>query len=180
MLDAWLPRRTQRQVCAVPSVFLGRLEFLQEQGGGQEPAGASVATGCGRETGGGERRLRPTVVREAHHPEDLGGRRPPEGDALPLSKSVQSSNPVDRRVAGASEDRPTDLHAGHPDKNVPEIPSGRSDGKDAGLGGRRVRRLHAELTENFAAMARRLVAWPLRRASANDLVGSTRSGTRRW
>src|SRR5258708_38434301 len=102
-------------------------------------------------------------MREAHHPEALGGRRPAKGDALSLSKPVQSSNPVDRRVAGASEDRPADLRAGHPDENVPEISSGRSDGKDAGLGGRRVRRLYAQLTENFAAMARRPVAWPLRR-----------------
>ncbi len=37
--------------------FLDRLEFLQEQGSRQEPAGPSVATGFGRETGGGERRL---------------------------------------------------------------------------------------------------------------------------
>ena len=75
MLDPRLPGGSEGPLCALPSVFLERLEFLQEQGGGQEPADASVATGCGRETGGGERRLRPAGVREAHHPEDVGGGR---------------------------------------------------------------------------------------------------------
>ena len=37
--------------------FWTRLEFLQEQGSGQEPAGPLVATGVGRETGRRERRL---------------------------------------------------------------------------------------------------------------------------
>ena len=35
--------------------------------------------------------------------------------------------------------------AGHADENVPALLSRRSDGKDARLGGRRVRRLHADL-----------------------------------
>src|ERR1700720_4951414 len=39
--------KTQRQVCSVPSVLLEYLEFLQEQGSCQEPAGPSVATGFG-------------------------------------------------------------------------------------------------------------------------------------
>ena len=45
-----------------------------------------------------------------------------------------------------------------PDQDVPAILPGRSDGKDAGLGGRRVRRLHAKLTTRFAAAARTLAA----------------------
>src|SRR5882757_10298213 len=131
MLDARLPGRPQRSICSVPSVLLEHLELLKEQGSCEEPAGPSVATGCDCEVRGSQRRLRPAGVREADDAEHVGGRRPPEGDALPLSKSVQASTPVDRRVAGASEGRPADLYAGHPDENVPEIPSGRGDGKDA-------------------------------------------------
>ena len=51
------PVGSEGPLCAVPPIFLDRLEFLQEQGSGQEPADASVATGFGRETGGGEWRL---------------------------------------------------------------------------------------------------------------------------
>ena len=45
MLDARLPGRTERPVCAVPSLLLEHLEFLQEQGSGQEPAGPPFAAG---------------------------------------------------------------------------------------------------------------------------------------
>src|ERR1700729_4329092 len=68
-LDARLPGGSEGPLCTVPALFLERLEFLQEQGGCQEPADASVATGFGRKAGGGERRLRLAGVREAHHPE---------------------------------------------------------------------------------------------------------------
>ena len=51
MLDARLPGRSERPVRAVPALLLGHLDVLQEQGGGQEPAGASVATGFDREDG---------------------------------------------------------------------------------------------------------------------------------
>src|SRR5207244_11291411 len=78
--------------------------------------------------------------------EDLDGRRPAEAHALPLPKSVSPPDPVHRRVAGATEDRPADLLASHPDQDVRALPSGRSDGEDTGLGGGRVRRLYAELT----------------------------------
>ena len=47
---------------------------------------------------------------------------------------------------------------------------GEVDGKDAGLGGRRVRRLYAELTTAFAAMARTSVARPLRRTPVTLLL----------
>ena len=42
---------------AVPALLLDHLEFLQEQGSREEPAGSSVATGVGREDGGSQRRL---------------------------------------------------------------------------------------------------------------------------
>ena len=68
-------------------------------------------------------------IREADDIEDLGGRRSAEGDALPLSQSLQPSDAVDRCLAGAAEDRPADLRAGHPDQDVPAIRPGRSDGR---------------------------------------------------
>ena len=86
--------------------------------------------------------------------QDLGRGRPAEGHALPLSESVQPPDAVDRRVAGAAEDRPADLHAGDPDQDVPALLPGRSDGEDAGLGRRRVRRLHAELRRRFRRSGR--------------------------
>ena len=69
-----------------------------------------------------------------------------EGHALSLPEPAQPPDAVDRRVAGAAEDRPADLHPGHPDQDVRALRPGRSHGEDARLGGRRVRRLHAELT----------------------------------
>ena len=93
----------------------------------------------------GERRLRPAGVREADDAEDLGRGRAAEGHAVPLSQSLQPPDAVDRRLAGAAEDRPADLCPGHADQDVPALLPGRDDGKDARLGRRRVRRLHAEL-----------------------------------
>src|ERR1700710_1744208 len=145
MLDPWLPCRTERPVCTVPSLLLEHLELLQEQGGGEEPAGPPVATRFHREARRGQRRIRSAGVGETHDAEDLGGRRPAEGNALPLSKSVQAPDAVDRSLSGASQDRPADLFASHPHQDVPAVPSGRSDGEDAGLGGRRMRRLYAKL-----------------------------------
>jgi ABC-type glycerol-3-phosphate transport system substrate-binding protein len=46
VLDARLPGRTEGPLRAVPALFLGHLELLQEQGSGQEPAVASVAAGA--------------------------------------------------------------------------------------------------------------------------------------
>src|SRR4051794_14213591 len=145
MLDPRFSGRTERPVCAVPSVLLEHLELLQEQGGGEEPAGPPVATRFHRKARRSQRRIRSAGVGETHDAEDLGGGRPAKGHALPLSKSVQAPDAVDRSLSGASQDRPADLFASRPDKDVPAIPSGRSDGEDAGLGGRRVRRLHAKL-----------------------------------
>ena len=46
MLDPRLPGRPEGPLCTVPSVFLERMELLQEQGSGKERAVASVATGA--------------------------------------------------------------------------------------------------------------------------------------
>ena len=45
---------------------------------------------------------------------------------------------LDRNVAGTSQGCPANLRAGDPDQDVPPLLPGRNDGKDAGLGGRRV------------------------------------------
>ena len=103
---------------AVPAVLLGHLELRQEQAGGQEPARCTCRSRVGgREDGGGERRLRPAGVREAHRLQGLGRGRAAEGHALPLPEPAQPPDPVGRRRAGAAEDRPPDLHPGDPDQD---------------------------------------------------------------
>src|ERR1700716_1701811 len=134
MLDAWFPGGAEGPVCAVRPVLLEHLELLQEQGGGKEPARAPVATVFDREACRGERRLRPTGLRKTDDPEDLGRRRPAERDPVPLSKSLQAPDTVDRRSARAAENRPADLYPGHSDQDVPAILPGRVHGDDAGLG----------------------------------------------
>src|SRR4051794_35617113 len=146
MLDAWLPGGTEGPVCAIRPLLLEHLELLQEQGGGEEPDRAHVTTVFDREACRGQPRLRPAGVRQTDDPEDLGRRKPAEGYALSLSKPVQAPDPVDCRGTRAAEDRPADLYAGRSNQDVPEILPGRIDGKDAGLGRRRVRRLYEELT----------------------------------
>src|SRR5207248_6801079 len=138
MLDPWLPGWTQGALRAVPALFLEHLELLQEQGSRQEPARASVEAGLDREDGCGQRRLRSAVVPEAHDTEGLGRGRAAEGHALSLPQSLQPSDAVDRNVAGTSQGCPANLRAGDPDQDVPPLLPGRNDGKDAGLGGRRV------------------------------------------
>src|ERR1700712_3919139 len=118
MLDPRLPGWTERPVCAVSPVLLEHLELLQEQGGSQEPAGLPVATRFHREACCGQRRIRSAGVGETYDTEDLGRRRSAKGYALPLSKSVQAPDVVDRSVTGASEDCPADLFAGDPHKDV--------------------------------------------------------------
>src|SRR5262249_55910674 len=75
----------------------------------------------------------------------VGGAGATERHALSLSKSPQSSDPVDRRVAGAAEDSRADLRAGLDDQDDGAPPAGRADGKDPRLGGKRGRGLHADL-----------------------------------
>ena len=57
IVDARFPDRSEGPLCAVRALLLGHLELLQEQAGGQEPAGASVDAVRRREDGGGKRRL---------------------------------------------------------------------------------------------------------------------------
>src|ERR1700674_3746280 len=58
MLDPWLPQWTEGTFRTVPAVILDDVEFLQEQGSRQEPAGPPVAAGFGREACRSQRRLR--------------------------------------------------------------------------------------------------------------------------
>src|SRR5207244_1908717 len=82
----------------VHTLLLGHLELRQEQVGGQEPAGPSLATIGDREDGGSERRLRPARIREADDVESLGGGGAAQGHALPLPQSAQPPDPVGRRA----------------------------------------------------------------------------------
>ena len=146
MLDPRLPGRTEGPLRALPALLLEHLELLQEQGSGQEPAGRTcrkpaaiekmVAASGGYDLPAFEKLTTLKVWQEEG---------PPKGTLYHYPNPLQPSDAVDRGVAGAAEDRPADLHAGDPDQDVPALPPGRSDGKDARLGGRRVRRLHAEL-----------------------------------
>src|SRR3954447_18904303 len=145
MLDPRISVGTEGAICIFPALLLDHLEFLEEQGSCQEPAHVSLTAGFSREACCRERRLWPACVREADDIKGMGGGSATEGHALSLPQPIQPSSIVDRRLAGSSQDSQTDLRAGNPDKNVREILSGRTDGKDLGLGRRRVRRLHAEL-----------------------------------
>ena len=78
---------------------------------------------------------------------------PPKGTLYHYPNPLQAPDAVDRGIAGAAEDRPADLHAGDPDQDVRAFLPGRSHGEDAGLGGRRTRRLYAELNEGLRAAA---------------------------
>ena len=66
----------------------------------------------GREDGDRQRRLRPAVVREAHHLQDVGRGGAAQGHALSLSQPAQPPDPVGRRRARAAQDRRADLHPG--------------------------------------------------------------------
>src|SRR6202050_1177860 len=103
MLDPRLPGRAKGSLRALPALLLDHLEFLQEQGGSQEPARASVAAVIDREAGGCQRRLRPAGLREADDAEGLGGSGTAEGHALSLPKPLSPSEAVDCGLAGAAK-----------------------------------------------------------------------------
>jgi len=172
MLDAWLPGGTEGPLCPVPSVLLGIWSFSKNK----EAARACWFTCRNRH------RLRSSWQRAAattcrrsrsHHPEDLGeeGRR---RGRCSLSESVQSPEIVDRPRRRRRQRSPADLRAGHPDKNVPEILSGEAMEKTLAWAEGELKAT-CGADEEFAAMARRLAAGPLRRASAMTLW-ATRSG----
>src|SRR5436190_15767326 len=146
VLDARDAGGAERPLRAVPAVLLGHLEFQQEQISRQEPAGAPLPALVGREDGAGERRLRSAVLREVHRLSDLGRGRPAEGYALSLPEPLPSPDPDDRRLAGPAQDRRSNLHPGHHDQAHRAAPAGRVHGKGAHLGGKRDRRLHADLS----------------------------------
>ena len=150
-----MPAGPQGALRAVPALFLGHLELRQEQAGGQEPAGPSLAAGGGRADGERERRLRPACVREAHRVQGLGRGGTTEGHALSLPQSAQSPDPVGGGATGAAEDRRADLHAGDPDQDGGAVHEGRGAGEDARLGRKRGRRLHADLSLRSPAAAAR-------------------------
>src|ERR1043166_9930924 len=101
----------------------------------------------------------------------MGRGKPAEGHPVPLSEPDQTPDAVDCSRPGTAEDRPADLLAGHPDQDVPPLSSGRGNGEDTRMGGRRVRRLHAELTRT-SANAGRFKAWSLR-ISATTIARQT-------
>ena len=76
---------------------------------------------------------------------------PPKGTLLSLSQPLQPSDPLDRRLAGAAQDCPADLCPGHADQAVPALCPRGKDGRHAGLGRRRMRRLHANLSHDRCA-----------------------------
>ena len=76
--------------------FWGIWNFGKNKSAAKSLLRPPLAAVGGREDGGGERRLRPAGVREAHRLQDLGRGRAAEGHALPLSQSAQSPDPVDR------------------------------------------------------------------------------------
>ena len=139
------PVGTEGALCAVRALLLGRLELRQEPGGGQEFDRPPLATRGRRVDGGGERRLRPAVVREADHLQGVGRGRAAQGHALSLPQSVQSPGAVDGGIARAAQDRHADLYPGDPDPDGGALLQGRAAGEDARVGRGRARRLHAQL-----------------------------------
>src|ERR1700755_2655430 len=81
-LDSRLPGWAERPICTVPSLLLEYLEFLQEQGGGQETAGLSVKTRVDREDGYRQRRLRFARLFQADDIKSLGRTRAAERNAV--------------------------------------------------------------------------------------------------
>ena len=79
VLDPRHADRSEGTLRAVPALLLGHLELLEEHPGGQESAGASLVAELRRADGGGERRLRPAVLRELQHLQDLGRGRAAQG-----------------------------------------------------------------------------------------------------
>src|SRR5262245_28369936 len=71
--------------------------------------------------------------------------RTAEGNALPLSGSLQASDAVDRSVARAAQDRAADLLPSDADQDGAALCARRNHEAGARLGRRRVRRLHAKL-----------------------------------
>jgi len=177
MLDARLPYRTQRQVCSVPSVFLEHLELLQEQGAAKsllvhlsQPASVEklVAASGGYDLPSFEKLTTLKTWAEEG---------PPKGTLYhypnPYKHQIYRSPPRRRRRRS-----PTDLYAGHPDEDMPAIPSGRGDGKTlAWAEGECEATCGAD--GDFAAMARSPVCEAIAASIRNAAVAATRIRRRR-
>ena len=160
-LDARLRAGPEGPLRAVRAVLLEHLELQQEPVGGQEPARASVAAPTSS---------RSMVVAIGGY--DLPSfekfttfkvwqeEGPPKGTLYPLSQPVQPPDPVGRRCAGAARDRRAHLHPGDADPDGGALLQGRADREDAGLGGKRARRLHAQLTDQANPRHRNGGRWP--------------------
>ena len=77
--------------------FWGIWNFSKNKPAAKSLLRAPVAARGDREDGGGQRGLRPAVVREADDAQDLGRGRAAEGHALPLPQPAQPPDPVGRR-----------------------------------------------------------------------------------
>ena len=71
-VDAWHAGGTEGPICPVRELFLGDLEFRQEQVGGKEPARPPLPALLCRKNGGSKRWLRHPLVREVPGLQDLG------------------------------------------------------------------------------------------------------------
>ena len=98
---------------------------------------------------------------------------PPKGTLYHYPNPHKHQTAFDLGVAGAAEGRPADLHPGNADQDVRALLPGRAHGEDAGLGGRRTRRLHAELRRISPPRPVAIIG-PWRRASACRHDGSRR------
>src|SRR3974390_2207098 len=145
MLDAWICQRAERALCSLPALLLEHLEFLQEQGGGQDPPHTPLAARIDREAGDRQRWLRLARVRKARDLESLGGGGAAEGHALSLPEPIQPPDAVGCSLPSTAQDCGAELQPGDDDQDVSALRAGREDGGFALLGRRRVRRLHAKL-----------------------------------
>ena len=155
VLDPRLPGRTEGPFRAVPALLLEHLEVLQEQGGGQEPAGASVASrppsrrwstaSGGYDLPAFEKLTTLKIWAEEGPPKGTLYHYPNPYKHQTLSIAASPAPP---KIAQQIYTQATLT------KMCVRYLPGRSDGEDAGLGRRRVRRLHAKLRVRIAAAAR--------------------------
>ena len=140
-----MPAGPEGPLRAVPPVLLGHLEFQQEQVGGQEPADPPFAARGDREDGGGQRRLRPAVLRATDTLKVWAEEGPPKGTLYhypnPYNHQILSIAAAPSPPKIAQQIYTQAIH--DQDDRTPS--AGRADGEDADLGGKRDRRLHAQL-----------------------------------
>src|SRR5215813_15559159 len=89
-LDVSYSSWTEGALSTGPAIFLGHLEVREKQVGRQKPVDPFIPAACRRSAGGSERRLRYSWLLGAAHLQDVGGGRPTQGNALPLSARKRS------------------------------------------------------------------------------------------